>query len=157
MITSQLRNLEQELTLQTHSYLEVHKKASNMASRAELGKYPMIISINKKIFNHLSYRQDQDNKSLQISVELYKSGQNSSHSNLMKISEYFNLFDFNYSSLSDSKIKQLVDLMKKKYVSCWNKTSQHSRKLRFYHSNKENYSLLLTLTQQEKVPREELS
>ena len=35
----------------------------------------------------------------------------------MKIREYFNLFDFNYNSLSDSKIKHLVDLMKKKYVS----------------------------------------
>ena len=53
MITNQLRNLEQELTLQTHSYLEVHSKASNMTSRAELGKYPMIIDINKKIFNYL--------------------------------------------------------------------------------------------------------
>ena len=41
-------------------YLEVHNKASNMASRAELGKYPMITDINKKILNYLSYLQDQD-------------------------------------------------------------------------------------------------
>ena len=145
MITSQLRNLEQELTLQTHSYLEMHNKASNMASIAELGKYPMIITINKKILNYLSYLQDKDDnlivkQSLQISVKFYKSGQNSSYSNLMKISEYLNLFDFNYKSLSDSKINQLVDLMKKKYVSCWNQTFQHSRKLSFHHFNKENYS-----------------
>ena len=33
-------------------YLEVHNKASNMASRAELGKYSMIIEINKKILNY---------------------------------------------------------------------------------------------------------
>ena len=59
----------------------------------------------------------------------------------MKISEYFNLFEFNYNSLSDSKIKQLVDLIKKKYVSCWNQTFQHSRKRSgFYHSIKKNYS-----------------
>ena len=50
----------------------------------------------------------------------------------MKMSEYFNLFDFNYNSLSDSKIYQLVDLMKKNYVSYWNQTLQHSRKLTFY-------------------------
>ena len=56
------------------------------------------------------------------------------------MSEYFNLFDFNYNSLSDSKITQLVDLMKKKYVSYWNQTFQHSRKLSFYHSIKKNYS-----------------
>ena len=106
-------------------YLEVHNKASNMSSRAELGKYPMIIDINKKILNYLSYLQDKDDnsivkQSLQISIELYSSGQNSFYSNLMKVSEYFNLFDFNHNSLSDSKIKQLVDLMKKKYVSYWN-------------------------------------
>ena len=57
------------------------------------------------------------------------------------MSEYFNLFDFNYNSLSDSKIKQLVDLKKKKYVFYWNQTPQHSRKLSFYHSIKKNYSL----------------
>ena len=88
----------------------------------------MIIDINKKILNYLSYLHDKDDnsivkQSLQISVEPYKSGQNSSHSNLMK--QY--LFDFNYNSLSDSKIKQFVDLTKKKYVSYWNQTSlQHS-------------------------------
>ena len=46
----------------------------------------------------------------------------------MKMSEYFNLFDFNDNSLCDSKIKQLVDLMEKKNVSYWNQTLQHSRK-----------------------------
>ena len=58
----------------------------------------------------------------------------------MKMSEYFKLFDFNDNSLSDSKIKQLADLMEKKYVSYWNQTLQHSRKLSFNHSIKKNYS-----------------
>ena len=53
MIFIQLRNLEQELTLQTYSHLEVHEKALNTTSRAELGKYPVIIDINKKILNYL--------------------------------------------------------------------------------------------------------
>ena len=126
-------------------YLEVHNKASYMASKAELGKYAMIIDISKKILNYLSYLQDKDDnsmvkQSLQISSELYNSVQNSFYSNLMKMSEYFNLYDFSYNSLSDSKIKQLVHLLKKKYVSCWNQTLQHSRKLSFYHSIKKNYS-----------------
>ena len=38
-------------------------------------------------------------------------------------------FDFNYNSPSDSKIEQLADLMKKKYVSSWHQKLQHSRKL----------------------------
>ena len=138
-------------------YLEVHNKASNMASRAELGKYPIIIDINKKILNYLIYLQDKDDnsivkQSLQISIELYNSGQNSFYSNIMKMSEYFNLFDFNYNSLSDSKIKQLVDLMRKKYVSYWNQTLQHSRKLSFYHSIKKNYSLSAYLASTRKNP-----
>ena len=79
----------------------------------------MIIDINKKILNYLSYRQDKDNnsivkQSLWISIELYISVQNSFYSNFLKMSEYFNLFDFNNNSLSDSKTKQLVDLKKKK-------------------------------------------
>ena len=69
-----------------------------MASRAELGKYLIIIDINKKILNYLSYLQDKDDnsivkQSLQILIELYNSGQNSFYSNIMKMSEYFNLFD----------------------------------------------------------------
>ena len=36
------------------------------------------------------------------------------YSNIMKMSEYFNLYDFNYDSLNDSKIKQFLDLVKKK-------------------------------------------
>ena len=127
-----------------------------MASRAELGKYPMIIDINKKILNYLSYLQGKDDnsivkQSLQISIELYNSGQNSFHSNI-QVSEYFNLFDVNYNSLSDRKIKQLVDLMKKKYVSYWNQTLQHSRKLSFYHSMKKNYSFSAYLDSTRKNP-----
>ena len=50
-------------------------------------------------------------QSLQVSIELYNSGQNSFYSSLMNMSEYLYLLDFNYNSLSDSKIKQLVDLL----------------------------------------------
>ena len=53
-------------------YLAVHNKASNMASRAELGKYPMIIEVNKKILNYLSYQQDKDDNSIiKQSLQIY--------------------------------------------------------------------------------------
>ena len=64
-------------------YFEVHNKALNMASRSELGKYPMIIDTSTKILNSLSFYKLKmpDNsivkQSLQISIELYNSGQNS--------------------------------------------------------------------------------
>ena len=71
--------------------------------------YPLIVDINKKILNYLSdLREKDDNsmvkQSLEISIELFNNGQNSFYSKLMKMPEYFNLFDFNYNSLSDSKI-----------------------------------------------------
>ena len=33
-------------------YLEVHNQSSNVACRAELGRFPLIIDINKKIINY---------------------------------------------------------------------------------------------------------
>ena len=59
-----------------------------------------------------------------VRLHFNNNAQSSLYSNVMNMSEYFNIFDFNYNSLSDSKIKQLVDLMKKKYVSYWNPTLQ---------------------------------
>lgn len=74
-----------------------------------------------------------------MSIELYNNGENSVYANLKRMSEYLNLYDCNYNSLDDSKIKQLVDLMKKKCFSL-DPRLQHSRKLTFYHSIRKNYS-----------------
>ena len=49
-------------------YLEVYSNASNMASWAGLGKYPMIIDI--KILNHLSYLQEKDDNSTKQSLQI---------------------------------------------------------------------------------------
>ena len=39
-------------------YLEVHNKSSNVASRSELGRFPLIIDINNKKLNYLNYLQE---------------------------------------------------------------------------------------------------
>ena len=36
-------------------YLETNNKASNLACRAELGRFPLIININKHIFNYILF------------------------------------------------------------------------------------------------------
>ena len=59
----------------------------------------------------------------------------------MKMTDYYNFCDFNCNSLNEGKIKQYVDLMKKKYISYWNQTLQHSQKRSFYYTFKKNYSL----------------
>jgi len=53
----------------------------------------------------------------------------------MKMTDYYIFCDFNCSSLNECKIKQYVDLMKKKYIS------QHWQKLSFSYTFKKNHSL----------------
>ncbi|KAL9974166.1 hypothetical protein ACROYT_G011177 [Oculina patagonica] len=40
-------------------YLEVSNKASNVACRAELGRFPLLITINQRILNYLIYLQEK--------------------------------------------------------------------------------------------------
>ena len=88
-------------------YLEVSNKASNIACRAELGRFPLNIAINQKILNYILYIQskNQDSfvkQSFLMSFDLHSSGKNSFHSNLMKMTDYFNLTDFNPDLLDTS-------------------------------------------------------
>ena len=74
-------------------YLQVHIKASNIACRDELGKFPMIIDINKKILNYLDYliRKDEDSiveQALPISIDLHHNGKTSFYSNIVKMVDY---------------------------------------------------------------------
>ena len=57
-------------------YLQVHNKPSNIARKAQLGKFHTIIDINKKILNYLSYLKGKDEDSavkqaLQFSLDLH--------------------------------------------------------------------------------------
>ena len=70
----------------------------------------------------------------------------------MKMTDYYNFCDFNCNSLNEGKIKQYVELMKKKYISYWNQTLQHSQKLSFYYTFKKNYSLSAYLDLTKKNP-----
>ena len=71
-------------------YLEVRNKASNMACRAELGRFPLNIAINQKI--------------------------------------------------NKSKIKHYISLMQHKYILHGQHTIQHSTKLEFYNTFKNEYA-----------------
>jgi len=53
-------------------------------------------------------------QSLKISIALHYNGHNSFYSSLLKMTDYYNFCDFNCNSLNEGKIKQYVDLMKKK-------------------------------------------
>ena len=91
-----------------------------IACRAELGKFPMIIDINKKILNYLDYLRGKDEDSivkqaLQISIDLHHNGKTSFYSNLMKMVDYYDLnYDFSCNSLSDSIVNRYIGIKKKK-------------------------------------------
>ena len=94
LLLNQILSPGTALQLKTHlqfceRYLQVHNKASNIACRAELGKFPMIIDINKKILNYLDYLigKDEDSivkQTLQISIDLHHNGKTSFYSNIVK-------------------------------------------------------------------------
>ena len=63
-------------------YLEVSGKASNVACRAELGSFPFIIAINKKIINYNLYLHSKENDSIVkqiflMSCDLHNTSKNS--------------------------------------------------------------------------------
>ena len=89
---------------------------------------------------------------------LLKCNSNSRLATQRKAKSFLNAFNtfkfiFNDNSLSDSKFKYLVELMKKKHVSYWNQTLQHSHKLSFYHSIRNDYSHCAFLDSTSKILR----
>ena len=49
----------------------------------------------------------------------------------MKISEYYDLPDFDPNNLSEAKIKHYTDITKQKYITYWQHSIHHSKKLQF--------------------------
>ena len=55
----------------------------------------------------------------------------------MKISEYYDLPDFDPNNLSKAKIKHYVDMIKQRYIIYWQRTIHHSKK--FYNQIQQNF------------------
>ena len=95
-------------------YLETGNKASNVASRSELGRFPLIINISKNILYYILYlvHKNEDTivkQAFRTSLELHCNSKNSFYHNLMKISEYYDLPNFDPNNLSEAKIKHYID------------------------------------------------
>ena len=94
--------------------------------------------------NYILYLKNKNEDSLVkqsflMSLGLHSAGKNSFHSNRMKLSECFNLNNFNPDLLDAAKIKHFLSLMKQKYISYWQQALQHSQKLEFYKIFKKEY------------------
>ena len=116
-----------------------------MACRAELGRFPLNIAINQKIINYFLYLHNKGNDSIAkqiflMSADLHSSGKSSFYSSVMRMSEYYNLPDFDPNVLNKSKIKHNISLMRHKYILHWQHFIQHSKKLEFYNTFKNEYT-----------------
>ena len=115
----------------------MNNKASNIACRAELGRYPLIFDINKRILKYISYLQSKEQSSLVIqslvmSTDLHSNGKTSFYANLIKMLNYYNNpFNFHQDNLDDTKILHFVDHMQKKYITHWKYSLCNSQKLEF--------------------------
>ena len=99
----------------------LNNKASNIACRAELGRYPLIFDISKRTLKYISYLQSKEQRSLVIqslvmSIDL-SNGKTSFYANLIKMLNYYNIpFNFDHDNLNDTKILHFVDHMPREEV-----------------------------------------
>ena len=59
----------------------------------------------------------------------------------MKISEQYDLPDFDPNNLSEAKIKHYIDIIKQKYITYRQQIIHHSKKLQFYSLFKHDYKM----------------
>ena len=70
-------------------------------------------------------------QTFRTSLEVHYSGKNSFYHSLIKISEYYELSDFDPNNLSEAKIKHYIDIIKQKYITYWQHTIHYSKKTQF--------------------------
>ena len=75
-----------------------------------------------------------------MSADLHSCGKSRFYSSVMRMSEYYNLPDFDPNVLNKSKIKYYMSLMQHKYILHWQHSIQHAKKLEFYHIFKNEYT-----------------
>ena len=138
--------------------MQLNNKASNIACRAELGRYTLIFDINKRILKYNSYLQSKEHSSLVIqssvtSIDHYRNGKTGFYTNLKKILDYYNIpFNFNYDNLDDMKIMHFVNHMQKKYITHWRHALCNSQKFEFYSVFKDSFTTSIYLDVTRKNP-----
>ena len=136
-------------------YLGVNRKASNLACRGELGKFPLIIPILKKLFNymkHISEIPDHDIvkqtffMSKRLTLTISKESLYCNIISLFKISKFYpNITDIEHF-VNNTSINDFVKIIKEKYTLFRKEKIQNSSKLSFYSSFKKSYELEQYLT-----------
>ena len=126
-------------------YLGVNKKASNFASRGELGKFPLLILMLKRTLNYINHLNQLPDKAIAkqaflLSKALHTQGKESFYSNILKtINSYYDTNDKPITDL-ETKIEnsgsiEIIKNIKDTYISFWKQEI----------SNQPNYHSILLL------------
>ena len=71
-----------------------------------------------------------------MSQDLHHAGKNSYYSNIIDMSEYYNLPCFDITNLTNAKVKHFASVMQQKYILYRQHTKQNSSKLEFFNTFK---------------------
>ena len=120
----------------------MNKRASNIACRAELGRYPLKLSTDKRILNYVLHLKSQPNSSIVnqafiISKQLHNKGQNSFYTNATNVLISQNMTIDNISTKFD--INTYTTNAKTTYINFFKAKLENSTKLRFYNSFKSDH------------------
>jgi len=129
-------------------YLGVNRKASNIACRAELGRFPLKIFIEKLIFKYFNHLMNLPENSITkqaflTSKSLHERNKPCYHSNLHKILNLYNIVHSNRleKPITKSTLEDNQKIMKNEYLRVWRLNLSKSKKLEFYQSFKEKYEV----------------
>ena len=127
-------------------FIEVNNKAANHATRAEMGRFPIQISIFSLILKYYIYLNGKVNNSivkqaLIISQELRSKSHNSYPSKILEILKSCNpCLSRQPDKLTNLHISELISSVKNKYREFWKHKIESSSKLDFYRKVNHNFS-----------------
>ena len=124
------------------SYLSLNRRASNFASRSEMGRFTLKIEIDKQILKYF-YRLRSMNENtivkqaFTLSEKLWKKGHKSIHS---YVDSMQNMYKFNQNILRQSKYTEnFSKKMITHFIEIWRNSLSNSRKLNLYSKIKSDY------------------
>ena len=124
-------------------YSGVNGKATNIACRAELGRFPLKLLIDLRILKYFIRLTDLPKDSLTkqafvMSKSLFDAHKSSFHTNLHHILELYNIDHPNNQELlvTDTSCNFYLKIMKAEYLKIWESKLISSRKLNLYQSFK---------------------
>ena len=130
--------------------LGINRKASNLASRGELGKFSLLIPIIKRILNYIYHLNQLPDKTIAkqaflLSKQLHSEGRESFYSNIINTitSHYDNSdkpFDLE-TKIENSGCNEIIKNVKHNYITFWKEQISKSSNLSFYSTFKKEYKL----------------